>query len=140
MSAKPYWVLALSLFGVAFAGPLVRLSNADPVAIAAWRLAFSLLIVGAFLVATGEWRDWRKITSGELILAVAGGVSLALHFWAWNASIHLTTIAASVTASVRSARSRPNARMSARWLPATWRTRRNNIASFAIGAPSLTPC
>ncbi len=97
MSAKPYWVLAFSLFGIAFAGPLVRLSSADPVAIAAWRLACSLLIVGAFLVATGEWRDWRKIGSGELVLAAVGGVSLALHFWAWNASIHLTTIAASVT-------------------------------------------
>jgi drug/metabolite transporter (DMT)-like permease len=97
MSSKPYWVLALSLFGIAFAGPLVRLSSADPVAIAAWRLGFSLLIVGAFLVATGEWRDWRRIASGELLLAAAGGVSLALHFWAWNASIHLTTIAASVT-------------------------------------------
>lgn len=97
MSAKPYWVLAFSLFGVAFAGPLVRLSSADPVAIAAWRLAFSLLIVGAFLVATGEWRDWRKVAPAELLLAAAGGVSLAVHFWAWNASIHLTTIAASVT-------------------------------------------
>lgn len=97
MSAKPYWVLALSLLGISFAGPLVRLSSADPVAIAAWRLAFSLLIVGAFLVATGEWRDWRKVSSGELALAVAAGISLALHFWAWNASIHLTTIAASVT-------------------------------------------
>ena len=97
MSSKPYWILALSLLGIAFAGPLVRLSSADPLAIAVWRLALSLLIVGVFLVATGEWRDWRKITPGELMLAAAGGVSLALHFWAWNASIHLTTIAASVT-------------------------------------------
>lgn len=97
MSTKPYWVLALSLLGIAFAGPLVRLSSAEPVAIAVWRLAFSLLIVGAFLAGSGEWRDWRKITPGELTLAAAGGVSLALHFWAWNASIHLTTIAASVT-------------------------------------------
>jgi drug/metabolite transporter (DMT)-like permease len=97
MSSKPYWVLALSLLGIAFAGPLVRLSSADPVAVAAWRLGFSLLIVGAFLVVTGEWRDWGRIASGELLLAAAGGVSLALHFWAWNASIHLTTIAASVT-------------------------------------------
>lgn len=97
MSSKPHWVLALSLLGIAFAGPLVRLSSADPVAIAAWRLGFSLLIVGVFLVVTGEWRDWRRIASGELLLAAAGGVSLALHFWAWNASIHLTTIAASVT-------------------------------------------
>ena len=97
MSSKPYWVLALSLLGIAFAGPLVRLSNADPLAIAAWRLAFSLLIVGGFLVASGEWREWRRITGSELALASVAGVSLALHFWAWNASIHLTTIAASVT-------------------------------------------
>ncbi|HMG95491.1 MAG TPA: DMT family transporter, partial [Gemmatimonadaceae bacterium] len=97
MSSKPYWVLALSLLGIAFAGPLVQLSAADPVAIAVWRLAFSLLIVGGFLVATGEWWDWRRITASELVLAVVGGISLALHFWAWNASIRLTTIAASVT-------------------------------------------
>jgi drug/metabolite transporter (DMT)-like permease len=90
-------VLALSLLGISFAGPLVRLSDADPVAIAVWRLGFSLLIVGAFLVATGEWRDWKRISRRELALACAGGISLALHFWAWNASIHLTTIAASVT-------------------------------------------
>jgi drug/metabolite transporter (DMT)-like permease len=97
MSSKPYWVLALSLLGISFAGPLVRLSSADPVAIAAWRLAFSLLIVGAFLAATGEWRDWRKVSRAEIALSAAAGISLALHFWAWNASIHLTTIAASVT-------------------------------------------
>jgi drug/metabolite transporter (DMT)-like permease len=97
MSSKPYWVLALSLLGIAFAGPLVRLSGADAVAIAVWRLAFSILIVAAFLIATGEWRDWRRITSAELGLAAVSGVSLALHFWAWNASIQLTTIAASVT-------------------------------------------
>src|SRR6267378_7781949 len=97
MSSKPYWVLAVSLLGISFAGPLVRLSTADPVAIAVWRLGFSLLIVGVFLAATGEWRDWTRISARELSLAVVGGISLGLHFWAWNASIHLTTIAASVT-------------------------------------------
>jgi drug/metabolite transporter (DMT)-like permease len=97
MSTKPYWVLALALLGISFAGPLVRLSSADPVAIAVWRLGFSLLIVAAFLIGTREWRDWKRLSSRELALAGAGGISLALHFWAWNASIHLTTIAASVT-------------------------------------------
>jgi len=97
MSRKPFWVLALALLGISFAGPLVRLSAADPVAIAVWRLGFSLLIVAAFLVVTGEWRDWRCLTAPELVLAIVAGVALALHFWAWNASIHLTTIAASVT-------------------------------------------
>lgn len=97
MSNKPFWVLALSLAGISFAGPLVRLSQADPVVIAVWRLGFSLLVVVVFLATTGEWRDWRRISRGELALAIAGGIALALHFWAWNASIHLTTIAASVT-------------------------------------------
>jgi drug/metabolite transporter (DMT)-like permease len=76
---------------------LVRLSAADPLAIAVWRLGFSLVIVAAFLAGSGEWREWRRVTRPELLLAIAAGVALALHFWAWNASIHLTTIAASVT-------------------------------------------
>src|SRR3954463_8572959 len=97
MSAKPYWVLAVAVLGISFAGPLVRLSNADAVAIAAWRLGFSLVLVALLLAVTGEWRDWRQLTLPRFVLAVVGGVCLALHFWAWNASIHLTTIAASVT-------------------------------------------
>lgn len=94
---RPAWVLGFSLLGISFAGPLVRLSNADPLAIAAWRLAFSLVIVGIALLISGEWRDWRQLSRRDAAFAVAAGVALALHFWAWNASIHLTTIAASVT-------------------------------------------
>ena len=97
MSAKPYWVLALAMLGISFAGPLVRLSNAGALAIAVWRLGFSLVIVVGFLLASREWRDWQRLSFREFLIAIAAGVSLALHFWAWNASIHLTTIAASVT-------------------------------------------
>ena len=97
MSAKPYWVLGFSVLGISFAGPLVRLSTADAVTIAVWRLGFSLILVAALLVITGEWRDWRHLTWRRFGVAALGGVSLGLHFWAWNASIHLTTIAASVT-------------------------------------------
>ena len=94
---SPAWVLALSLIGISFAGPLVRLSNADPIVIAAWRMGFSLIIVGIALIATGQWRDWRLLSSRDALFALAAGIALALHFWAWNASIHMTTIAASVT-------------------------------------------
>ena len=93
----PGWVLAASLLGISFAGPLTKLSNAEPLAIAAWRLFFSLGIVGVALILTGEWRDWKQLSIRDTTLAAAAGVSLALHFWAWNASVHLTTIAASVT-------------------------------------------
>jgi drug/metabolite transporter (DMT)-like permease len=94
---RPGWVLAFSLLGISFAGPLVRLSRADPLAIAAWRLGFSLVIVAIALAVTGEWRDWKRLTARDAAFASAAGVCLALHFWAWNASIHLTTVAASVT-------------------------------------------
>ncbi len=90
-------VLAAALLGISFAGPLVRLSHADPLAIAVWRLGFSLLIVAAALLVTGQWREWISLTLAEGLFATGAGVALALHFWAWNASIHLTTIAASVT-------------------------------------------
>ena len=96
-SRSPFWVLAAALLGISFAGPLVRLSAADPLAIAVWRLGFSLIIVAGFLLATGEWRQWRTLTGRDAAIASFAGVALALHFWAWNASIHLTTIAASVT-------------------------------------------
>ncbi|MBA2688050.1 MAG: DMT family transporter [Gemmatimonadaceae bacterium] len=90
-------MLGLALLGISFAGPLVKLSASEPLAIAAWRLFFSLILVGGFLVATGEWREWRHASRSDAGLSVLAGVLLALHFWAWNASIQLTTIAASVT-------------------------------------------
>jgi drug/metabolite transporter (DMT)-like permease len=74
----------------------VRLSQAHPLAIAAWRLGFSLIVVAAALLITGEWRQWRRVRRGELAIAAMAGALLALHFWSWNASIALTTVAASV--------------------------------------------
>lgn len=90
-------MLGLALLGISFAGPLVKLSGSEPLAIAAWRLFFSLFIVLAFLVGSGEWRQWKRASPADIGLSVLAGIFLALHFWAWNASIQLTTIAASVT-------------------------------------------
>ena len=92
----PALVLLLAVIGVSFSGPLVRLSHADPLAIAAWRLGFSLLVIGAILLAQGSWRQWRRLSRADLRLALGAGVLLALHFWSWNTSIGLTTVAASV--------------------------------------------
>ena len=92
----PALVLVLAVLGISIAAPLVRLSEAHPLAIAIWRLAFSLVIVAGFLAATGGWRQWRKLDRGAVALAGAGGVLLALHFWSWNTSVGLTTVTASV--------------------------------------------
>lgn len=89
-------VLAASLIGISFAAPLVRLSNADPLVIATWRLGFSLIIVAIALLAGGGWREWRGVSSRDLRFAAGAGVLLGLHFWSWNASLRFTSVAASV--------------------------------------------
>lgn len=89
-------VLALALVGISFAGPLVRLSHAHPLTIAIWRLGFALVVIAIALVFTGSWRQFRRLDRRGLALAVAAGVMLAFHFWSWNASIGMTTVAASV--------------------------------------------
>lgn len=94
--ARAPLVLVLAVLGVSLSGPLVRLSHAHPLAIAAWRLAFSLVAIAAALLLTGEWREWRRVTRTELGIALGAGTMLALHFWSWNSSVALTTVAASV--------------------------------------------
>src|SRR3954469_19378835 len=89
-------VLGLALLGVSFSGPLVRLSHAHPLAIAAWRLAFSLIVIAVALLVTGEWRQWRRLTWREAGIAAGAGSMLALHFWSRNTSVGLTSVAASV--------------------------------------------
>jgi len=91
----PLVVLALSVLGISFAGPLIRLSHADPLAIAVWRLAISMLLIGGIVTAMGSWRQWRRLSRADLAIALGAGAMLALHFWAWNASLRLTTISAS---------------------------------------------
>lgn len=94
---RPEVALVVAVLGISVAAPLVRLSDAHPIAIAFWRLAFSLAFVLAALVLTGTWRELRALTRTELGIASAAGVMLAVHFWSWNASVDLTTIAASTT-------------------------------------------
>lgn len=88
-------VLLLAILGISLAAPLVRLSHADPLAIAAWRLFFSLIIIAGFLLPRRGWRQWRRLDARGAALAIGAGVMLALHFWSWNASVALTTVAAS---------------------------------------------
>jgi len=96
-STSPLLVLALSLVGISFAAPLIRLSAADPLVIATWRLGFSMIVVALALAMGGGWREWRALAGREYLFAFGAGVLLAVHFWSWNASLRYTTVAASVS-------------------------------------------
>lgn len=93
---RPGLILLLAVFAMSWAGPLVRLSEAPPLAIAAWRLVFSVAFIGLVLAGRGRGARSAELLPGEWGLAAAAGVLLALHFWSWIASISFTTVASSV--------------------------------------------
>jgi drug/metabolite transporter (DMT)-like permease len=84
------------VFGISFAGPLIRLSAAHPLSIATWRLGIAMLVIVPLAIRGGGWRQWRTLSAADLLICLAAGVSLALHFWTWNTSVGMTTVAASV--------------------------------------------
>ena len=86
--------MLVAILAMSWAAPLIRLSGAPPLAVAAWRLTFaSLLLAPAF-----AWRgrtEWSRLPGGGRGMAVLAGGLLALHFASWITSLRLTSIAAS---------------------------------------------
>jgi drug/metabolite transporter (DMT)-like permease len=89
-------VLATAVLGISISGPLVRLSHAEPLAIAVWRMGLTLVVVLAALALTGSWRQLRGLAAGDLLAAFGAGAFLAMHLWSWIVSIGMTSVAASV--------------------------------------------
>ncbi len=94
---SPWAVLLLSLLGISCAAPLVRLSEAPAIVVAAWRLGFSLVVIAGLLTGRREWGALRGVARRDWWLMVSAGVLLAGHFWSWNVSLRYTTVAASVS-------------------------------------------
>ncbi len=90
----PGIALLVAVLAMSWAGPLIRLSSAPALAVAAWRLLFST----AFIALVLAWRGGLpvRLERREWLLALSSGVLLAAHFWSWIASLSLTTVASSV--------------------------------------------
>ncbi len=129
----PRLVLLGAVLGISFAAPLIRLSDAHPLAIAIWRLLFSMPIVAVMLVWTGGHRQWRGLQARDLGIALGAGFMLALHFWSWNTSVRLTSVAAS--AVLVNMQPVIVALLSAMWLAEVpTRSQRAGIAIAMLGA------
>lgn len=84
-------VLAGVLF-TSLSSILVRLSVAPPLAIAAWRMGLAALLTVPWVVRRGP--DRRSLPGlRDILLCLAAGGFLALHFATWITSLTLTTIA-----------------------------------------------
>lgn len=77
-------VLAAAVLAVSMAGTLVRLAPGAPaLSLAFWRTLFA----GLILAPTA-----RRLVGRDLALTALGSLFLALHFWSWFVSLHLTTV------------------------------------------------
>ena len=100
MSERPIFpprlALAVSIVAVSTASVLIRMCDSGPLAIAAYRLTFSTLILLPYFLWTGGLAKLRKLDQGELLTLAGVGIVLALHFASWITSLGLTSVASSV--------------------------------------------
>jgi drug/metabolite transporter (DMT)-like permease len=91
--AAPYVVLGVALLAVSCGAIFARLAEAQPLAIAAWRVGLALIVVMPFaatgIVDAGTSKRARALAAGA-------GLLLAVHFATWIASLEYTTVARSV--------------------------------------------
>jgi drug/metabolite transporter (DMT)-like permease len=89
---KKVWVfLAIGLAAASQSGNIIRIGDAHPAAIAAWRL-----LMATALLAPLAGRDLKllaRLTRKEAALLILAGLTLAAHFFAWIAAVQLTTVA-----------------------------------------------
>jgi drug/metabolite transporter (DMT)-like permease len=96
MLLPPGLVLVAAVLAMSWGGPLVRYATAPPLAVAAWRVTFSVLFIAVVVLARDRGRAIRALSGRDWALAVTAGVFLAAHFWSWIASLSYTTVASSV--------------------------------------------
>ena len=90
-------LLAVAVLAVSTSAPLIRAAAAPTLAIAFWRNALALPVLGGWIaVRSGERSGWSLRTSGERRLSRISGLLLAAHFATWVPSLSFTSVASSV--------------------------------------------
>ncbi len=83
--------LTLGLLAASQSGNIIRLADASPIAITAWRLTMATFVLA--LLTGPKLRTLALLTLRERVLLVLAGVTLAMHFFAWIAAVQHTTVA-----------------------------------------------
>jgi len=97
MDRKSYIALFISIVSVSFAAILIKLSSADSLSIAFYRLLFTTLLILPFVVFFKKTREEIKNLPRKTLLIMIGiGFILAAHFAFWITSLSYTSVASSV--------------------------------------------
>lgn len=83
--------LAVGIAAASQSGNIIRLAEASPLAIAAWRLVIASALLAP--LAGGRLRQLRGLSRRDTGLLVLAGLALAAHFVSWIAAVQHTTVA-----------------------------------------------
>jgi drug/metabolite transporter (DMT)-like permease len=92
---RPSLVLFIGVCAVSSGAVFVRLADASPIVVAAYRTGLAFLMLAPFAWMKAG-RELASLTAADFMLAGFSGLFLAGHFAAWIASLGYTSIACSV--------------------------------------------
>lgn len=102
MDSRTRFILPIALIvatlAVSTASIFIRFAQADgapSLVIAALRITIATLLI-APVALTRYWDEIKRFTQTEILLGVASGIFLALHFATWISSLEYTSVASSV--------------------------------------------
>jgi drug/metabolite transporter (DMT)-like permease len=93
---SPALVLVVAVAALSGAGPLIKFATAPAAVVSAWRLVYSVALIALILAVRRTKLSAFRLQRREWLFATAAGVLLAVHFWAWIASLSFTTVASSM--------------------------------------------
>ncbi|MEA2053708.1 MAG: DMT family transporter [Candidatus Thermoplasmatota archaeon] len=94
---KPYIALSISVISVSFAAIFIVSANAQPLAIAFYRLLFTTLLISPLILLNKKYRkEIVTLHRSQIITMVGIGIILAAHFAFWISSLAKTSVASSV--------------------------------------------
>lgn len=88
---QAFFFLALGLLAASQSGNIIRLGEAHPAAIAAWRLLLAVLVLAP--LAGRQLTQLAGLTRKEWALLLFTGAALSAHFLTWIAAVQMTTVA-----------------------------------------------
>ncbi|MFZ5651532.1 MAG: DMT family transporter [Bacillota bacterium] len=92
---NPYIAILMAVLAAAFSSIFTKLSTAPPLAIAFYRLLFTVLMIAPLSINKKGLRELAGIGSRDLLMALLSGFFLAAHFAVWITSLSYTSISSS---------------------------------------------
>ena len=92
---KTYLILVVGVVSVSFASIFIRLAEAPPLVIAAYRLTIASLVLIP-IASRRSIKSLKKLSGRDALLILLASFFIALHFGLWITSLSYTSIASSV--------------------------------------------